>query len=254
MPFFPLVFKTKQKQMTNIRLSLKRIVFSLIFIFSALTTTLAQYGALDQYRMEVGVMAGASFYIGDANPTKLFNRAEPSVGGVIRYNLNPRWVLKGSAMYGKVAGDTRDYPNKFPMNQYAYFERKFIDIGANLEFNFIDYGLPSYVHGSKWYSPYIFLGVGMTTFKDDSDNSRMEFNFPFGVGFKVKIIRKFNIGVEWSMHTLFIDDFDVKNEKSKFLDNPYGVKGISKIKNNDKYSIAKVFFTFDLFKRQHCKN
>ena len=85
------------------------------------------------------------------------------------------------------------------------------------------------------------------------DMARTEFNLPYGVGLKCKAGNRINIGVEWSMHALFIDDFDVVDENSALLNNPYGFKGISKWKNNDRYSIAKMFVSIDLFKRQYCK-
>ncbi len=239
---------------TNIGLNLKRIVLLIIVTFSISFAVFGQYGNLDQYRAELGVMGGASFYIGDANPTKLFNRSGPAFGILARYNLNPRYALKLSIMRGEVAGDTRDYPNKFPMDQYASFKRTFYDAGLNIEFNFVDYGLPSYKYGNKWFSPYIFIGAGITATHDDlNDMNQLNFNFPFGVGVKFKVLYRFNAGLEWSLHTLFVDNFDVVDENSQLLDNPYGFKGTSKLKNNDRYSIAKAFVSIDLFKRKHCK-
>jgi len=234
-------------------LHLKRFIFVIITVLLSLPA-FAQYGSLDQYRAEIGLTGGTSFYIGDANPTKIFNRPELALGGLVRYNINPRYSLKLSAMHAKVSGDTRDYPNKFPKDAYAYFERSFWDFGLNVEFNFVDYGLPSYTHDNAWFSPYIFAGIGFAVSQDDlNEMMRLDFNIPFGVGVKVKIAHRFNVGMEWSLHTLFVDDFDVTNNDNKLLDNPYGFTGVSKTKNNDKYSIAKVFISADLFRRRHCK-
>ena len=232
-------------------LHLKRFI---VVITAALSSfpVFAQYGSLDQYRAEIGLMGGTSFYIGDANPTKIFNRPGLALGGLVRYNINPRYSLKLSAMYAAVAGDTRDYPNKFPMDAHAAFERSFWDMGLNLEFNFIDYGLPSYTNDSQWFSPYIFVGIGFTASQDDlNEMMRLDFNFPYGVGVKFKIAHRFNVGAEWSLHTLFTDSFDVTNSSNKILDNPYGFYGMKK--NNDKYSIAKAFVSVDLFRRRHCR-
>ena len=234
-------------------LHLKRFIFVIITVLLSLPA-FAQYGSLDQYRAEIGLMGGASFYIGDANPTKIFNRSGLALGGLVRYNINPRYSLKFSAMRAKVAGDTRDYPNKFPNDAYAYFERSFWDMGLHLEFNFVDYGLPSYTNDNQWFSPYIFAGIGFAGSQDDlNEMMRLDFNIPFGVGVKLKIAHRFNVGVEWSLHTLFVDNFDVTNNSNKMLDNPYGFTGVSKTKNNDKYSIAKAFVSVDLFRRRHCR-
>jgi hypothetical protein len=204
--------------------------------------------------MEVGAWGGTSFYIGDANPNTPFHRPLPAFGGFVRANLSPRYVLKLSSTYGAVAGDTRDFSNKFPGDKQADFEKNFLDLGLNLEFNFVDYGLPSYSRDSRKFSPYIFIGAGLTASQDGFNNmNRIDFNFPFGVGVKYKFANRFNLGLEWSMHILFVDDFDVMDEASKILDNPYGHSGISSIKNKDKYSIAKIFISIDLLKRTHCK-
>ena len=234
-------------------LHLKRFVFFIIIVFLSLPA-FAQFGSLDQYRAEIGLMGGTSFYIGDANPSKIFNKPGLALGGLVRYNINPRYTLKFSIMHAKVAGDTRDYKNKFPMDAYAVFERSFWDMGLNLEFNFVDYGLPSYTNVNNWFSPYIFAGIGFAASQDDLNAlMRLDFNIPFGVGVKFKIAHRFNAGLEWSLHTLFVDDFDVTNSSNKLLDNPYGFTGVSSRKNNDKYSIAKAFVSVDLFRRRHCR-
>ncbi len=238
-------------------MNLRKIAIFIAIMFST-SLSYAQYGQLDQYRAELGVIGGASFYIGDANPNKLFNRSGLAIGALCRYNFNPRYALKLSIVHAEVAGDTRDYPNKFPHDQFMAFKRSFWDVGLNFEFNFVDYGLPGYSHDNKWFSPYIFIGAGFTSSSagDSSDSFRLNFNMPFGAGVKLKLNYRFNIGLEWSMHTLFVDDFDVAGYQDPLfddLDNPYGFEGISSTKNNDRYSIAKVFISIDMFKRKHCK-
>ncbi len=254
---FPRYFQVQLNyiiMITNIGLSLKRIILLIITTFSISFASFGQYGNLDEYRAELGLLGGTSFYIGDANPTKIFNRPGVAFGILARYNINPRYTLKFSVTRAEIAGDTRDYPNKYPMDRYAFFERELWDVGLNIECNFLDYGLPSYKHGTKWFSPYIFVGAGLMGMDDKlNDMTQISFNLPFGAGVKFKILNRFNAGLEWSMHTLFVDNVDAVDENSRLLDNPYGFEGISKIKNNDRYSIAKVFVSIDLFKRKHCK-
>jgi opacity protein-like surface antigen len=212
-----------------------------------------QYQSLDQYRGELGVTGGTSFYLGDANPSKLFYGSGSAFGIMGRYNLNPRYSLKLCLMNAEVSGNTADFPNKFPEGQNASFSRNFWDLGLDLEFNFLDYGLPKYDRENSWFSPYIFLGGGITSYQDQvNDLSQLTFNFPFGLGVKFKVFSNVNAGFEWSLHNLFIDDFDVVDKNSELLNNPYGVKNNTS-KNNDKYSIANVFITIDLSQRKYCK-
>lgn len=256
MPIFALVLMSLHKKQQHKILSMtktfvldiKRISFILIALLLSVSA-MAQYRSLDQYRFELGVTGGSSFYIGDANPVRPFHRAEVAVGALARYNITPRYTLKAAVTRGKVGGDTRDFNNKYPQDKQLSFHHSFWDMGLNIEFNFMDYGLPPYAHGYRWFSPYIFVGAGLTSFKDEFDNPRMEFNIPWGAGVKFKLWKRYNAGVEWSMHSLFTDDFD-----SAELSNPYQFKGISSIKNNDKYSVARVFLSIDIFKRKHCRN
>jgi len=229
----------------------KKFVFLFIITFLTLPT-FAQYGRLDQYSCELGLQGGCSFYLGDANPNSPFHTPRESFGGFFRYNINPRYALKLAITQNKVVGDTRDFKNKFPDNREASFKRKFMDISARFEFNFFDYGLPSYNRDSKWFSPYIFVGCGLTTYNDQyQDMKRKTINIPYGIGMKFKFGGRFNAGVEWSLHTLFIDDFDVVDEESLILDNPYKAN-TSKWKNNDKYSIAMAYISIDIFRRGFC--
>jgi hypothetical protein len=71
----------------------------------------------------------------------LFHRSGVAFGALARYHINPRYSLKASVKRGTVSGDTRDFPNKFPVDEYAFFEKNFWDLGLHLEFNFSDYGL-----------------------------------------------------------------------------------------------------------------
>ena len=233
-------------------LHLKRFIFFILAVFLSLPA-FARFGSLDQYRAEIGLMGGTAFYIGDANPSRIFHRPGLALGGLVRYNINPRYALKFSVMYAQISGDTRDFQNKFPMDAYATFERSFWDMGLNLEFNFMDFGAPSLTGQSRWFSPYIFLGIGFAASQDDlNELMRLDLNFPFGVGVKFKIAHRFNAGLEWSLHALFIDDFDVTNRNNRLLDNPYGFTGVSRLKNNDRYSMVKAFVSIDLFRRRHC--
>jgi len=232
-------------------MSFRLIIKRILFIFTVLVLSvpvMAQYRSIDQYRFEAGITGGSSFYIGDANYVRPFHRAEIAFGALARYNISPRYTLKAAVTRASVGGDTRDFKNKLPLDKQVSFHHSFWDLGLSLEFNFMDYGLPPYAHGYRWFSPYIFLGGGLTSFKDEYDNARMEFNIPWGVGVKMKFANRFNCGIEWSVSSLFSDSFD-----SEELDNPYQFKDISGYKNNDKYSIAKMFLSIDLFKRKHCK-
>ncbi len=206
------------------------------------------------YRLDAGIMGGTSFYLGDANPSTPFHRAQPAFGVQIRRALSPRYAIRLHFMQGSVEADTRDFKNKFPDGQQASFKKNLWDLGAQLEFNFLNYGLPRYIHESSVFSPYIFVGLGAVGYSDDgiTGSSTAALNLPFGVGFKYKIIPRVNLIASWSMHKLLTDDFDT-TRNNHLLNDPYnfGVQG--SWKNADWYSFAMLALTFDMFPNKYCK-
>jgi opacity protein-like surface antigen len=204
-----------------------------------------------EYRYEIGGMAGASMYLGDANETSLFQGLNPAGGLLFRNNLDFRWALKADLLMGKVAGDTKNGQNVFPDQAQVAFERTFFELGGQMEFNFLPYSDKySYLNTSK-ISPYLFAGLGLTL--ATGENTFFGLNFPLGIGVKYKLRNKVNIGVEYAVHRLFNDSFDAPDSKGFNLDNPYQVQqGL--FKNKDWYNtlLFSISWEFGL-KDERCK-
>lgn len=196
-----------------------------------------------EYKYEIGAASGISFYMGDANRTKLFLHPGISAGVLHRYNINLHWAIKNNLIGGRVSGDTKDAQNIFPMNYQTTFSRTFFEIGSQIEYNFFPYSDKFTYMDSKPYTPYLFAGAGMTLGTGEQLFSNL--NAPLGIGFKYKLKEKVNIGIEFSMRKLFGDDFDV-TQKDDFqnLDAPFGIKS-SFLKNKDWYSLTLVFITWE---------
>lgn len=200
------------------------------------------------YNHELGLSGGTAFYLGDANHSTPFMRPGWSVGMLYRYNIDTRWAVKASIRYAVVQGDTRDFGYTFPNGQtYAEFQRGFVDADATVEFNFFDIGESKYYKARYQATPYIVLGVGLTTYADlYSGGNAYKVSIPFGIGGKWRINRRWTLGLEWTIHKLFIDNFDVTNANNKILDNPYQVPNVGFF-DTDFYSIANLYITFNLF-------
>lgn len=200
------------------------------------------------YNHEIGLTGGTAFYLGDANHVTPFNRPGCSAGALYRYNIDTRWAIKVSARYVYVWGDSRDFGYVFPNGQsYANFERGFVDAAATVEFNFLDIGESKYYKGRYKATPYILLGIGLTTYTDMYANGNAyKCNIPFGIGGKWRINKRWTLGVEWTIHKLFIDSFDVTYANNNVLDNPYQVDKVGFF-DTDFYSIANVYISFNLF-------
>lgn len=204
--------------------------------------------AQDRYVGELGIFGGDSYYNGDANSTKIFYENHLAFGGLLRYFLNDRGVLKLDVIHGRASGDTRNFDNMLPNGVDVSFEQSFWDIGLQVEHNFLKYGFESWDREIKRHTPYVLIGPGLTTFEHWRGNI-LAFNVTFGVGYKFKLWKRWNLGFEWSMRKLFVDNFDVVDNETKILNDPYRM-GHSALKNNDYYTCAVAFISMDLIKRK----
>ncbi|WP_108820978.1 DUF6089 family protein [Dysgonomonas sp. Marseille-P4361] len=215
------------------------IIFSIICFVSLSDELKAQ----DNYKYEIGGMLGTSFYMGDANKTKLYQDPGLSVGAVFRYNVDLRWAVKSNFVIGKVSGDTRNSGNKFPLDQNTSFSRMFYELGSQIEFNFFNYSDQFGYLGAKRISPYLFTGLGLTA--GSGEKKFFDANIPIGIGVKYKIKDRLNLGFEFSFRRLFSDSFDVTKKGVDFnLDAPYNIKG-GIFKNTDWYSLTMITLTWD---------
>lgn len=81
-------------------------------------------------------------------------------------------------------------------------------------------------------------------------NSFYGVNMPIGIGFKYKLKNRINIGAEISTRKLFRDNFDVtKQTQGWSLDAPFGIES-SFLKNQDWYSFAMIYLTWDFGLRE----
>lgn len=187
-------------------------------------------------------MAGGTFYMGDVNKNTLFKGMNPALGAVFRYNPNFRWAVKGNLMWGQVSGSTDGLKNVFPDQAQGSFSRSLIELGGQMEFNFFPYSDKFAYVNAKRFTPYVFLGLGLTVAPGNKTFAGP--NIPLGVGVKYKIKNRINLGCEFSFRKLFGDGLDVTDGNNAFLDNPYQIKG-SFLKNKDWYSFLLLSVTWD---------
>lgn len=218
-------------------------IFTILLFIAFLSISNVRLKAQDDYRYEIGGMVGTSFYMGDANKSKLYKNSGLSAGVVFRYNVDLRWSVKSNFVLGKVSGDTHNSGNKFPDGQNAAFSRMFYELGSQIEFNFFNYSDKFGYLGAKRISPYIFTGIGVTL--GSGRKTFLDANVPLGIGVKYKLKDRLNLGFEFSFRKLFSDSFDVTEKGQGFnLDNPYEIKG-GFLKNNDWYSLTMISLTWD---------
>jgi hypothetical protein len=175
--------------------------------------------------VEVGVMGGGTYYLGELNPGRQFSFTKPAFGGVMRFNLDTRWAVKFGFLYGKLAGD--DAVSKANEMRNLRFTSPITELSLVGEFNFLDYFTGSQVHK---FTPFLFLGPGFFIFKpqaefngetvnlqdlgtegqiSDSDKySLYGLAMVFGVGVKYSVNDRLGLGLEWGLRKTFTDYID----------------------------------------------
>ncbi|MBA7532944.1 hypothetical protein ES705_25179 [subsurface metagenome] len=188
-----------------------------------------------QRKVDLGVFSGGSYYLGDINQSRQLYAPSIAVGGFYRYNVNPRYSIRGNVYYGGLKGDDRDFNNAF--TDSIRFKISILDVALQFEFNFLPYN----TRGKKWdYSPYVAGGVGFSYINSATSASKYKLIIPFGVGLKVNVDKRLSMGMEWSFRKTFNDDIDgLRN-----LNDP-GYRSI--LHNYDWYSFTGIFVTYKIF-------
>ncbi|MFN4082446.1 MAG: DUF6089 family protein [Bacteroidia bacterium] len=124
--------------------------------------------------VEIGLLLGASNYIGDlSNETMAFKETQPSAALFGRYNISPRWAVKGFGAYGKVSGDDKNFAtakrtyngvSNFEFNRLRNlnFNSHIYEFSVQMELNLLKNDLKDY--SARPFIPYLFAGIGVFNF------------------------------------------------------------------------------------------
>lgn len=217
---------------------MRKILTSIAILLMALCST----ANAQEYRYEIGAGLGMSGYLGDVNKSNFLKHPGFAGGALFRYLPNTRWAVKANVFAGSISGNSADDKMSFPGGASYSFSSTLIDVGAQVEFNFFDYGIGARYMKLKRLSPYLTIGVG-GTMASGNGNSSFAVNMPIGVGVKFKLKERLNLGFEFTMRKVFGDKLDGLSDLN-------GVKS-SFAKNTDWYSFALFSITYEFSKR--CK-
>ena len=185
----------------------------------------------ENYRAEIGINGGGSFYLGDANKV-LFKNIEPSFGLIYRQKFNQRIAAH------------------INWNNTHVLDNTVNTIDFCGEFNFFDLEKKEYKPFSKIYSTFIFAGVGGMMYDYETTKNSIAVSIPFGAGFKVMLGERFNLNLMWSNRLSFSDKLEGKEN----LNDATGLNGTN-IFNNDLLSTISIGLTFNIFKEKcDCSN
>lgn len=213
-----------------------KVIRFFILSFSCLISV--NLSAQDEYRAEIGINGGGSYYLGDAN-SQLFKNMQLAYGGFFRFSYNPRLAVKVELTSTSV--------------QVNGFNNFVFAMDMTGEFNFFDLEKNENKKYSKIFSPYIFAGAGMMYYNYVSGSNKrllLDPSIPFGLGMKVKLNSRWNLNVQWTTRLLLADNL----EGTPALNNPDGLNGSNPF-NNDILSSLTVGISFNIWKKLcDCQN
>lgn len=198
-----------------------------------------------QIDIDVGLTGGASSYLGDINPDKLFYKPNFSYGGFIRFNsADARYCLRINGLLSTIEATDLDSKNQYQLNRQASFETNIGEISAYVEFNFLPFIVPPKSEKHKKFSPFLLSGLTYAS----SSLSANSVVLPIGMGFKFFIFENFSGQLEFIMKKTFTDQLDN-------LSDPIKTGSSSIFFNTDWYSYLGISLSFEILQgNKDCTN
>jgi hypothetical protein len=184
---------------------------------------------------EVGVLLGASYYLGDLNTTH-FKNVLAAGGLVVRKNIDRRFSYKAELLYLNLAADDKNNsPDTIAINRGLHFKSPVYELSGQIEFNFLPYEPGNVLY--TW-TPFIYTGISLFHFNPQAENkdgewldlhelategqgtttnfngeyrsqySLIQFAIPLGGGVKIAVNPSFNIILEYGIRKTFTDYLD----------------------------------------------
>jgi len=220
-------------------------IFLLCFLVAGSTVKAQQF----KPNTEIGVLLGASYYLGDLNTTH-FNQSTAAAGLVIRKNIDKRFAYKAELMYLNLRSDETDSKDTISATRGLHFKSPVYELSGQIEFNFLPYdpGNPLYT-----WTPFVYAGASLFSFNPQGENangewvdlqplgtegqgttlpntdskySLIQFAAALGGGVKIAVSNTFNIIFEYSTRKTFTDYLDdvsgnyVSTTPTEWSDNP----------------------------------
>ena len=221
--------------------------FFLFFLTIVLLFTLNN--TVKSQHVELGLFAGATYYVGDLNPGVPFvNKPRPVLGVLYRKNWSKRYALRISANYGELAAADKMNSSEWSGFRELSFSSSIIEGAGILEFNFLPYQINNYT--TSPFTPFVYVGVAAFRVSPTVKNETTELetkskafiapSVPFGFGFKFNFIRNLGLTIEWGVRKTFTDEVDGLGSTYA---NEYQ---LSNSQNNDWYSFTGISLNYKI--------
>ena len=214
--------------------------------------SLCSFTRANGQQLEFGLQFGTTNYSGELSAYQIKSQYfRPAGGALIRYNLTPRFGLKGSVFFGQIAGADSTSSSKKDQARNLSFKSNIFEFSGQVEYNIIPYDVMNKKGKFKRVIPCVFTGIavykynplayyrgewwelqtlgtegqGTTQFQGRKKYSLTQISIPIGVGLKIDFSKRLNIGFEAGMRITFndyIDDVSRSYVDTQYLRAAYG--------------------------------
>lgn len=180
-------------------------------------------------RSELGLMGGASYYVGDLN-YKHLNNLHGAAQLFYRYNIHSRLAYRLNFTYAKVSAADAESNKSFYVNRNLSFETPIYELGTGIEFTYLPFELGN---NKYWGSAYLLAELGLsrinptteyegdevelqplgtegqgTSLSSRNKYSRTQLVVPLAVGCRITLSENIGLNVEYGIRFLFTDYLD----------------------------------------------
>ncbi|MGB5944100.1 MAG: DUF6089 family protein [Leeuwenhoekiella sp.] len=201
---------------------------------------------------EGGLYIGGANYLGEIGPKETYNPKIGVVGGIFKYHLNERFALRSSISIVPLSADDRDATgfrgNGRGKNIRYRFYTNILDGMVGAEFVPFRIWLSDYTS----LSPYLFGGIGVF-YGDElylperapvsnalSYDKQVQVTFPVGLGLKMPVSDRLQLGLEVAPRFLTTDNLDGGDAEPPFNEN----NDLNYFQGNDLYVVTAFTITY----------
>ena len=181
-------------------------------------------------RSELGLLVGASCYLGDLNPIMPYRNPHLAGGLIYRYNVHSRLSLRMNFTYAKVSADDANSNELVLQDRNLNFSSTIYELAAGVEFNYFPFQLG---HDRYKGTAYILAEIGVfrmnpktnyngaeielrqlgtegqgTSLNKKGYYSLTQLCIPIGVGAKLSLGDRFGLNFEIGIRKTFTDYLD----------------------------------------------
>lgn len=206
-----------------------RSLYLIVFLLAS-SSSFGQFHT-NASRSELGVMIGATTYMGDLNPYKPYLNPHLAGGLIFRYNIHSRLAFRANFIYGKVEGNDADYSNEPTMvDRNLNFTSTIFEGAAGVEFNYFPFQLG---HDRYKGTAYLLAEFGLfrmnptteyngdvyelqplgtegqgSSLSDKKNYSLIQPCIPLGAGVKLSLGERVGLNFEIGLRKIFTDYLD----------------------------------------------